>query len=386
MSIQICHKSDCCGCTACVSVCNHQAIKMQEDLKGFKYPTVDHNRCIECGLCERVCQFHKNYDRYDNYEVSEYFAIRCNDRDELSKSQSGGAFYLFSEIILQQCGIIYGVVYGTMFKIEHIRSSTPEGRNSMRGSKYVQSDLYDLFLQVRTDLKNQRKVLFSGTPCQVAGLRSFVGKRLSVNLITIDLLCHGVASPRFWFEYLKVLEKKIGQKLLKVNMRDKTYGWLSSEETYTFERKKIRKNTFYSLYYKNLIIRESCFNCPYSNCKRVGDISIGDYQGWNNTHKEFNDNTGISLVLVNSDKGKELLNTVKNNYNIFSQVSSFEDCVQLALQRSAEKPILYEEFWQVFRSKGCLNACKKFGDMSFKTQTVIHISSLYSRFQSLFKL
>lgn len=161
-----------------------------------------------------------------------YYALRCNDKNELGKSQSGGAFYLFSEEILRIGGIVYGAGYDNCFRVQHVRAETSEVRDSMRGSKYVQSNLDGIFKQIKTELRKKKVVLFSGTPCQVAGLRSFIGKRFAENLFTIDLICHGVSSPIFWEEYLKMIEKRIGKKLTKVKMRDKSYGWLSSEETY----------------------------------------------------------------------------------------------------------------------------------------------------------
>ena len=374
MAIQIIDKANCCGCTACANVCGHKALTMIADNKGFKYPVVNYDNCVECGLCEKVCQFKSDYERYDNYENPFYYALRCNDTNELRKSQSGGAFYLFSEVILRLGGIVYGAGYDSCFRVEHVRAETQEARDCMRGSKYVQSDLNGIFKQIKTELRENKVVLFSGTPCQVAGLRSFIGKRFAENLFTIDLICHGVSSPIFWEEYLKIIEKRAGKKLTKVKMRDKSYGWLSSEETYEARTKTVHKNTFYSLYYNELISRPSCFQCPYTNERRVSDLTIGDYQGWNKRHTEYNDNTGISLVLVNSDKGANLFKQVVDRDNVFSILSDANDCIQPALVSPAKASAQYDAFWDDFKTKGALYVCKKYGDMSCTTQTKIYIA------------
>lgn len=379
MAVHITYKEQCCGCTACASICGHQAITMVSDAAGFDYPVVDGLKCIECGLCEQVCQFKTYYERYDNYEEPLYYALRCNNAKELRESQSGGAFYLISEEILRQDGVVYGAVYGEHFRIEHLKAVNQVDRNRMRGSKYVQSYLDCIFRQVRNDLKNNKKVLFSGTPCQIAGLRSFISKHLAGNLITIDLLCHGVASPKFWSEYIKMIEKRIGKPLTAVNMRDKSYGWLSSDETYQSGKIAIHKNTFYSLYYGELISRPSCFNCPYTNTHRVGDLTIGDYQGWNKHHVKYNDNTGVSLVLVNSEKGNELFKLITKDSRVFCMESTFEECSQLAMVSHAIASMKYADFWNDFQRRGILYVCKKYGDMSLKTQVHIFIAKQISK-------
>lgn len=378
MSIKIKDKSSCCGCTACFYSCPSGAIQMEEH-KGFLYPEVDETKCIECGLCEKVCTFHENYARYNNYASPKYFALRCLDNEELSKSQSGGAFYLLSQYVLDLGGIIYGASFNNNFMVMHTRADDALCRDSMRGSKYVQSSLYNIFPQIKKDLIDGKFVLFSGTPCQVAGLRSFLKKADTNKLLTIDLLCHGVASPLFWKKYLEMIQIKGKGKLKDVKMRDKSFGWLSSEETYEFENATTHKNTFYMLYYGGLISRECCFHCPFANAKRIGDISIGDYHGWNEHHKQFIDNTGMSLVLINSVKGESLIKRITKRDDVFCTPTDIHGTIHIALLEPAKKNEKYDYFWNDFDKKGIKYVCKKYGDMSWRTQMNIKLYRFLKR-------
>lgn len=376
MSIKITNSAQCSGCTACENICGHQAINMEEDSKGFVYPHVDADKCTECGLCERVCPYNRDRDFFNMHFIPQYYAVRCLNSTELSKSQSGGAFYMLSQMVLDKDGVVYGCSFGDYFRVEHHRAQTVKTRDRMRGSKYVQSDLGDIFSQIKFDINKGRLVLFSGTPCQVAGLRSYFGKKHPDNLITIDLLCHGVASPRFWHLYLVMLEDIKGDVIVDVKMRDKKYGWLSSDETYTFSKSEMHRNTFYSLYYSGYISRESCFECPYANKERVGDITIGDYHGWNKSHTLYADDKGMSLVIVNSLRGKNLLNSLLGNKDVYCEPTEISDSDHVALTSPAKRAEKYEAFWSDFNQHGVKYVCKKYGDMSWRTQLHIKLHNL----------
>lgn len=234
--IKISDPKDCCGCTACASICAHDAITMEPDALGFLYPKVDESKCVDCGLCEKVCQFNDNYDRSLNLEQPIAYAARHKDIDEVMRSRSGAAFVAISDYILEQGGVVYGAGYKDHFRVAHKRATTKEERDEFRGSKYVQSDLTGVFLQVKEDLKNGLTVLFSGTPCQTAGLNSFIGKKLRENLILVDIVCHGVPGPFVWRDYVAYLEKKQGDEIVVVNFRDKElYGWKAHKESYVFK-------------------------------------------------------------------------------------------------------------------------------------------------------
>lgn len=234
--IRIENPKDCCGCTACASICVHNAITMKPDALGFLYPKVDESKCVDCGLCERVCQFNGHYDCSLNLLQPIAYAARHKDISEVMKSRSGAAFVAISDYILEQGGVVYGAGYKDHFRVAHKRAATKEERDEFRGSKYVQSDMTGVFRQVKEDLKNGLVVLFSGTPCQTSGLNAFVGKKLRENLYLVDIVCHGVPGPYIWRDYLEYLEKKHGSKITYVNFRDKElYGWKAHKETFKFE-------------------------------------------------------------------------------------------------------------------------------------------------------
>lgn len=233
--IEIKNKADCCGCTACNAVCPHDAITMRPDAMGFLYPVVDKDKCIDCGLCEKVCAFNDHYDISLNLPEPLAYAARHKDMDEIMKSRSGAAFAAISDYVLENGGIVYGAGYAEHFRVVHKRAITKEQRDEFRGSKYVQSDLRGVFRQVKQDLKGGLQVLFSGTPCQTAGLNSFIGRKLRTNLILVDIVCHGVPSPYLWRDYLAYIEKKHGDKIAWVNFRDKElFGWAAHRETFKF--------------------------------------------------------------------------------------------------------------------------------------------------------
>ena len=188
------HKNDCCGCSACYHICPQNAINMREDALGFKYPIVDEKSCIDCGLCVKVCQFKEDYETYDIQEP-QIFAFRNNDISQLERSQSGAAFWTIAQQFIKDGGVVYGCGFDNEHKVIHKRVTTLKELEDLRGSKYVQSDVCETFKEAREDLKNGKKVLYSGTSCQIANIKSFVGKRLRNNLYTMDLVCHGVPSP-----------------------------------------------------------------------------------------------------------------------------------------------------------------------------------------------
>lgn len=234
--IKIDNPANCCGCTACASICTHEAIAMEPDALGFLYPRVDENKCVDCGLCERVCQFNENYDLSLNLPQPKSYAARHKEINEVMKSRSGAVFVAISDYILEQGGVVYGAGYKDHFRVAHKRATTKEERDEFRGSKYVQSDLTGVFRQVKEDLKNGLTVLFSGTPCQTAGLNSFVGTKLRQNLILVDIVCHGVPGPYIWRDYIAYLEKKQGDVINVVNFRNKElFGWSAHHETFIFK-------------------------------------------------------------------------------------------------------------------------------------------------------
>ena len=234
--IKISKKEDCCGCTACASICPHDAITMVPDALGFLYPQVDMNKCVDCGLCERVCSFNDNYDTSLNLDKPLAYGARHKNMKEVETSRSGAAFIALSDYILEHGGVVYGAGYADHFRVVHKRATTKEERDEFKGSKYVQSDMNSIFRQVKKDLRNGLTVLFSGTPCQTSGLNSYIGKKFRENLYLVDIVCHGVPGPYLWRDYLNYLEKIQGSPIVWVNFRDKQkYGWRAHLESFIFK-------------------------------------------------------------------------------------------------------------------------------------------------------
>lgn len=364
--IQIKDKADCCGCTACASICPQNAILMEPDVLGFKYPKIDLAKCIDCGLCEKVCAFNENYDKSQNLDKPDVYAARHKNMHEIETSRSGAAFIAISDYVLENGGIVYGVGYKGHFVVTHKRATTKEERNEFKCSKYVQSDLDGIFSQVRNDLKIGKTVLFSGTPCQTAGLNSFIDKKLRENLILVDIVCHGVPSPYIWRDYLAYLEKKQCAEIIEVNFRDKQrFGWASHYESYKFPQSTIITTKFTYLFFSHLMSRESCGKCHYANTIRPSDITIGDFWGWEKTDSQFNkDNKGCSLIFINTIKGRNIFNLIKQDLNIIP--AQLSNCLQPNLQHPSTTNPKRMIFEHKYAEKGFEYVMKKFGKDSWE--------------------
>lgn len=366
--IQITNKADCCGCTACASVCAHHAISMESDAMGFLYPKVDTDKCTECGLCEKVCAFNPNYDRSLNLSEPQIYAARHKDMHEIETSRSGAAFIAISDYVLEQGGVVYGAGYTEHFRVVHKRATSKEERNEFKGSKYVQSDLKDIFSQVKADLKQGLTVLFSGTPCQTAGLASYIGKRLREKLILVDIVCHGVPAPYIWRDYLAYLEKKYKQPIVGVNFRDKSrIGWSGHIESFVFQDgSKKEFNTYTYLFYRHIMLRPSCSKCHYTNFNRPSDFTLADYWGWEKLTPDFNkDNKGCSLLFVNTEKGRHFLKYISIDLNLI--VSNKILCLQPNLQipsKPSDKSSLFEYLYIKY---GFKKVAQKFSDLNYKS-------------------
>lgn len=365
--IQITNPSDCCGCTACVSICPHNAIKMKPDALGFLYPHVDTSNCTNCGLCEKICAFTTSYDRSLNLKEPLAFAVRHKDLHEVETSRSGAAFIALSDYILEKGGIIYGAGYIDHFRVAHKRATNKIERDEFKGSKYVQSDLSSIFQQVKQDLKNGLIVMFSGTPCQTAGLNSFVGKKLRENLFLVDIVCHGVPGPYVWRDYLSFLEKKYKSPIIQVNFRNKIkFGWAAHFETYTFSNGVEKdKHGYTYLFYKHIMLRKSCEKCPYTNLQRPSDITLADFWGWEKTNPSLNkDNKGISLLFLNTQKGQNLFNLIKNR--LYTTPAELKNCLQGNLKRPSKADSSRDKFEYDYSHKGFKYVFYKYGEDSLK--------------------
>lgn len=312
--MQVENKNNCTGCGACCNICAIGAITMQGDRYGFYKPVIDKDKCINCGLCEKVCPLGKY--KSNNYKEPKAYAFMNSDEIR-AKSSSGGAFSAFADYILKHNGVIYGVVWDDDIKAVHYRATVIEEIDKMHGSKYVLSDTNNSFKHTKNDLDNRKLVLFTGTPCQIAGLKSYLQKEYD-NLLTIDLICHGAQSPLFFERYKQdFLKDKKDEKILNINFRSKKAPWGTGYFTTTTTTKRIyhtEKDYYTSL--MDLTINASCLSCQFTGIPRIADITIGDFWGVDEYDITLNDKKGTSIVLINSNKAKSIFGSIKNNYKV----------------------------------------------------------------------
>lgn len=312
-------KENCSGCGVCKAVCHENAITMQQDACGFYYPNIDAERCVLCGKCRSNCHF-INWSVPRNL-FENVFAVQSKNADVLKKSQSGGLFAELAKSILNLGGAVYGAAFNDLFEVCHIRIDSLGELYKLQGSKYVQSKTEGIFETVKKDLGSGVPVLFSGTPCQVAALYSYLGQKNEL-LYTVDVVCHGVMAPALWKSYLSCMKKKYGE-IAHADFRDKSFGWRAHYETFMIGGKKIKKNIYRKIYYKNILLRPSCYRikddkyitaCKYAGTSRVSDMTIGDFWGIQNETALFkNADLGISLCMINTQNGNRLFESIKQN-------------------------------------------------------------------------
>lgn len=365
--IIISDKSQCCGCTACVSICAHEAITMEPDSLGFLYPKADESKCVDCGLCDKVCSFNDNYDKSLNLPSPDVYGARHKDMKEVMKSRSGAAFVAISNYILENGGVVYGVGYKEHFRVTHKRATTKEERDEFRGSKYVQTDLTGIFKQVKEDLKNGLTVLFSGTGCQCAGLNAYIGRRLRENLILVDIVCHSVPGPYLWRDYLNWLEKNYSSRIVSVDFRNKIkYGWKSHVETFVLNNgKEYSSKVFTNLFASCLVLRSSCGNCHFCNTTRPSDITLADFWDRGHNFPDVNkDNKGESLLLINTEKGREIFDAVKAKLDYFQTTP--DKVMQTHLREPSKIHPQAKQFERYYEKYGFEQTMKHFGFIGWR--------------------
>lgn len=308
----------CSGCGLCEHLCPKNAITMVEK-DGFLYPNVNENTCVYCGVCVKLCPV--NSEKLTESNCIEAFAVKHKDSNVIFNSSSGGIFTALSDKILENNGYIIGADFDDDMNLVHTTTSTTEGRDRMRGSKYIQSNTVGIYKAIRDLLNEDKPILFTGTPCQAAAVRkAFPNKD---NLYIVDIICHGVPSPEVWKKYVEFIEKKYKKKLTFFSFRNKSLsGWRKYSAKLTFDDKtEILHNdytgSFIELFRYDVCLRPSCTECNFTSMNRQGDITIGDFWGIENTIPEISDNKGISAVMINTEKGKRLFEQIKDKINVY---------------------------------------------------------------------
>lgn len=344
--INIENKKDCSGCSACYSICPSNAIELVDDEIGFKYPKVNSDKCVNCGLCEKVCPIKKkeNIDK-----KTKAYAVVNKNEEIRRKSSSGGIFTLLAEEIIKNNGVVFGVRFDEHFNVIHSYTETLEALKDFRGSKYVQSVIGDSYKKAKEFLEKGRLVLFTGTPCQIEGLKSFLQKDYK-NLYTQDLICHGVPSPKVWRKYMEFRRKKDSNEPIEINFRNKDNGWKRFNIKFDYQtteyKNSLDKDIYMNVFLKDVCLRDSCYDCNFKKFNRNSDITLADFWGINNINPNFDDDKGTSLVIINSVKGTDLFEKIKNQ--IIYEETRLEEAIKYnsAMIKSVSQNKSREDFFK----------------------------------------
>lgn len=390
------NKKNCCGCCACLNVCPKSCIKMRTDEEGFLYPEIDSIKCINCGLCEKVCPFLVELN--PRLPLTTYAAINPNVEERLSSS-SGGIFTLLMRDTLKNGGVVFGASFDNNWHVCHIAIERVDDICKLQGSKYVQSTIGNCYKEAQEYLRQGREVLFSGTTCQIAGLHSFLRKEYS-NLTTVDVVCHGVPSPKVWESYLSTLRRPKGAifgentvlsslnetpSIEGISFRDKQKGWrkYGFVVRYSVDQREARKfgfssvksrkgrwesleeNLFMKGFLRNLYLRPSCYACKVRSGRCGSDLTLGDFWGIWNIRPEIDDNKGTSLILVNTRKGSEMLmRTSSKLYQVsYDEAVKYNHCIEHSVAEPEQRSV----FWGKFLTNNSIQVVKDVIDSTKKT-------------------
>lgn len=371
----------CSGCSNCANKCPTECIKMVPDDKGFLYPEVDESKCIGCLKCQRACP---TYSEETGKSIPKMFSYTSDNSEVLERCSSGGAFGLISDMILLNNGYVCGAAWTPDFKVHHVVTNSYQTVKNMYGSKYLQSDLGDCFKTIESLLKENKQVLFSGTPCQALALKKFLNKEYP-NLLIVDFICHSIPSPKVFEEYKKLLEKENG-KLKSFSFRDKTVSWDNYSLKAEFENKtqlySHKGNAYMDLFLDGIIHRDCCKHCTVKTTTGyASDITLADFWGVKTLKPELYNKNGVSAVLVNTEKGSKMLQnadlTECNPEPFFKVNSAYNTTVKTSPKT--------ERFWNMFYKKGLDKTIKQIYKKSLITRLKIAIKKVLVLFLGTFK-
>lgn len=372
-------KNKCSGCSACANACPKNAIEMIKNEDGFIHPKINKHKCVNCGLCKKTCPVLNNSE---NKSLNQCYVAYSNDEDAKKTSSSGGIFDLIAKNILKEHGIVVGAAFNDKMELKHTAIEKIEDLEKLKGSKYLQSELDNIFSYIKEKI-NSRKVLFVGTPCQVAGLHAFLKKDYD-NLVCVDLFCHGVPSPKLFTKYIKELEKDNNSKVINYNFRDKKTGWDSYSNTCRLKNNKEisqlqKDNNYMKLFLSDIALRESCYNCNFKLGNKYSDITLGDFWGVQKYYPEMYNKQGVSAIIVNTEKGQKIFEDISNDLSY--KECKLENIVSgnPSLAISGKTPKLRNEFFDELDNKDIDYLTKKY------QKKISLISKLKNKIKSLIK-
>lgn len=343
------NKSECCGCGACAQSCLQNCIAMKEDEEGFWYPVIDQENCIRCGLCERACPAIHQCER--EYEEKVY-AAASNDRELVSRSSSGGMFGILAEYILSKNGVIFGAAFNDEMELVHSSAENQEGCRKFHGSKYIQSNTENTFAECKKYLAAGRYVLYTGTPCQIAGLKRYLQKDFE-NLLTVELICHGVPSPGIWRRYVRELEEVKGHRIMDAAFRYQDSGWKVFRFMTEYDNGEVQvipgvQSPYFTAFLNNLTLRPSCYECKYRLAYSKSDLMIGDFWGVGKYHQNFDEQLGVSALLVMSDKGEQVFSEIQDQMHYvksdISMLTPMNGCIRLSVFPNKNRQAMMEAY------------------------------------------
>lgn len=373
-------KATCCGCGACVNICSKKCIKMKEDDNGFLFPKLNEEECVSCGLCEKVCPMAGLITLKETLVEPMCYGFIVNSQEYRNKSASSGAFGKISECIFENESkdlYIWGATINEKFQVEHIYVENVNGLDLLRGSKYVQSNMKNAHKNIKDQLLSGSYVVFSGTPCQVASVKKFVGEKNCENLFCIDLVCHGVPSQRMFDKYLNEFVNK-REEIVKFTFRYKNRlndGAVDSRcvevqtisgETYV---ESASENAFLEMYAKRLGLRDSCYTCPFANKNRVGDLTIKDFWNVKKFYPVLDVHDGINIILANTEKGKKVIEKLRKRSDVTFLDVDYNKYIELAkhgcLATPTKKPNTNDKFLRMVKNDKFADAVKVCSKPSF---------------------
>lgn len=350
----------CTGCTTCVNVCPKKAIKMTENKEGFLYPTINKEKCVDCGLCRKKCPINC---LNENKSINKCYVGYDKNTDRiLDKASSGNIFELLANYILRNNGIVVGAAFNENNELRHIIINDVKDLRKLKGSKYLQSNLNDIISHMK-NIKDDKMILFVGTPCQVAAVKNVIKNN---NLFCIDIICHGVPSPKLFKKYIGELECEANDKIIDYNFRSKLTGWDSYSNTIEFKNKTksmLRfNNPYMKLFLSNTCLRESCYNCKFKLGNKYSDITLGDFWGIKNYYKDmYNDNNGVSAIIINTSNGEKLFKEIVDEIN-YKECDLKEIITgNTSLTNSCQRPESRNDFFEEMDRLNIKKLEKKFG-------------------------